>query len=811
MIKKIVEQGFLNRFKIMKYQFVFLISTFLCIMLNAQYQVEFILKEQTAIKHDSIFIVGSFNGWDSLSNTDYLMHSLEYGDKTITLNLAPGTIEYKFHRGSWLTVEKEYYGAEVENRVVTITKDTSFIDSVVAWRDLMHIDKKIALGREKTNAGRVRLLADIARGYAFTTEFYNVDSAFFFAQEAIDLQQKILQSGEYDLSENPDYYIQLIRIKEIVASLLHALGNYPKALEIRLENFEIAEKIQDKFARIYSIINLADDFTSMKDFQSVLNYAKLGESLFSIQNNSDQAYPWMYFRLYLTIAEAYYNLNQLDSALLYANKTNIVLNEYDNPYYTIWNDQLLGDILAAKGDHEAAFSAYKQLIPNASRLYASQVIARAHTGMSRLLQKENQIDSALHYARKALNYYQNNEIEVQSWGENSNSFIAEVSPLIAELYQSKGQLDSAYKYLNLSVKLKDDLYNADKVRQFQTLTFNEAARRQELEQQARQAKEAFQTKVKIYGLITLLIGILALAIILYWNNKRKQKVNATLHQQKQEIESTLEELKTTQAQLIQSEKMASLGELTAGIAHEIQNPLNFVNNFSEVSGELIDELSQEIEEGNASDAKEIITDLKQNLEKINHHGERASSIVKGMLDHSRTTSGEKVLTDINQICDEYLRLAYHGMRAKHKSFKAYFETDFAKNLAKINIIPQDIGRVILNIINNAFQACTERSRSAVADKQINESTNNQSTGLVKVSTEQLDNSIRILISDNGPGIPDHIKDKIFQPFFTTKPTGQGTGLGLSLSYDIVKAHGGKLEVFTKPGQGSEFKIILPIN
>jgi signal transduction histidine kinase len=268
---------------------------------------------------------------------------------------------------------------------------------------------------------------------------------------------------------------------------------------------------------------------------------------------------------------------------------------------------------------------------------------------------------------------------------------------------------------------------------------------------------------------------------------------------KQKAEEALTELQATQKQLIQSEKMASLGELTAGIAHEIQNPLNFVNNFSEVSKELLDEMKQAMDKGDTEDAKEIMNDVIQNLEKINHHGKRADGIVKGMLQHSRNSSGQKELTDINALCDEYLRLAYHGLRAKDKSFNAKFETNFDETVGKLNVIPQDIGRVVLNLINNAFYAVSER-------KKLNEPGYEPT---VSVSSFKDGNTIRIKVSDNGTGIPQKVLDKIFQPFFTTKPTGQGTGLGLSLSYDIVKAHGGELKVETRGGEGTEFIILLP--
>ena len=277
------------------------------------------------------------------------------------------------------------------------------------------------------------------------------------------------------------------------------------------------------------------------------------------------------------------------------------------------------------------------------------------------------------------------------------------------------------------------------------------------------------------------------------------------------LQQSLEELKAAQAQLIQSEKMASLGELTAGIAHEIQNPLNFVNNFSEVSTELVDEMNDEIDKGNLDDAKQIAQDLKQNLEKINHHGKRAGDIVKGMLQHSRRVSSIKEPTDINKLADEYLRLAYQGLRAKDKSFNATLNPDFDETIGKINIIPQDIGRVLLNLYNNAFYAVQQKQKE-VAYKEVApfEKMLSLYEPTVSVSTKKKGDKIEIRVTDNGNGIPEKIVDKIFQPFFTTKPTGQGTGLGLSLSYDIVKAHGGELKVETEEGERSEFIIQLPV-
>ena len=276
--------------------------------------------------------------------------------------------------------------------------------------------------------------------------------------------------------------------------------------------------------------------------------------------------------------------------------------------------------------------------------------------------------------------------------------------------------------------------------------------------------------------------------------KRKaiEETNVALHK-------SLEELKAAQQQLIQSEKMASLGELTAGIAHEIQNPLNFVNNFSEVNTELIEELKEELATGNLQEAILIADDIKENEHKINHHGKRADAIVKGMLQHSRSSSAIKELTDLNALADEYLRLSYHGLRAKDKSFNATINTDFDDTINEINIIPQDIGRVILNLLTNAFYAVNEKKQQ-------------QPEGYgptVSVSTKRVGDKVEVKVADNGNGISQKILDKIYQPFFTTKPTGQGTGLGLSLSYDIIKAHGGDIKVETNQGEGTTFTIQFP--
>ncbi len=323
-----------------------------------------------------------------------------------------------------------------------------------------------------------------------------------------------------------------------------------------------------------------------------------------------------------------------------------------------------------------------------------------------------------------------------------------------------------------------------------------------------QLQQQKQQRTYLLGGVGLLLALLGLIVYGY---AQKQKANTVLQQQKEEIntqrtkaENALTELRITQTQLIQKEKMASLGELTAGIAHEIQNPLNFVNNFSEVSAELVTELEEEQHKPDRDTdlEAELLGDLKQNLQKINHHGGRASAIVKGMLEHSRTGTGEKRPTNLNALADEYLKIAYHGLRAKEKDFNAELVTDFDPTMGQVEMMPQELGRVLLNLYNNAFYAVKEKQKTAPPDYQ----------PAITVRTLALHggNGAEIRVSDNGMGIPESVKAKIFQPFFTTKPTGEGTGLGLSLSYDIItKGHGGSLSVESQEGEGTIFVIQLP--
>ena len=494
-------------------------------------------------------------------------------------------------------------------------------------------------------------------------------------------------------------------------------------------------------------------------------------------------------KMFLNIASAYLALSQPDSALFFLAK-----QTSKSGYGT----RLTGNVYMMKGNLSLALEKYYAALRKGKDVGDLSSVSRTNFALAKYFLQVKQKDSSLHYAYLARNGID----EVGLSNSDYNMGVAYEN--LFRSYELNNKPDSTFKYMRLAMLAKDSL-NKQKIRslsQLQNLSMREQVRLQNLEKE----KALYESKLRTNTLLGSLLTLSIVALFFYFNSRQKQKA-------KQKIEQAYDQLKSTQSQLIQSEKMASLGELTAGIAHEIQNPLNFVNNFSEVSNELIDEMKAEMATGNQQLATEIANDVKQNLEKILHHGKRADAIVKGMLQHSRSSNGIKGPTDINALCDEYLRLSYHGLRAKDKSFNAKFETDFDSSLPKINVVPQDIGRVILNLINNAFYACTERSRSVVALRHTPAPTSSgkgddsyQPT--VWVSTQNLNDKILITVKDNGNGIPKNIVDKIFQPFFTTKPTGQGTGLGLSLSYDIVKAHGGELKVETKEGEGSEFIIHL---
>ena len=557
------------------------------------------------------------------------------------------------------------------------------------------------------------------------------------------------------------------------------ISNYPQALNCYLQALNLFEQDHRNHGIAADLGNIANVYLSMGYFRKSVSYAS--RSLAIDKSSGKQVDPFNY----TTLGKAYAELHIMDSALMFGKMGYNSSVAFGINFYVARAVQGLADIYFKNTDYDTALKYYDTALAYLKPMDYELGMSGTYQSIAEIYKIKGKTDSAIHYSQQALQIaQQGSAIPVE----------ANAATLLASIYDNTDKTKSAY-YLKIALAAKDSLYNNQRNGELENIDYNIDQREKDKEAAALQ----YENDLKFYGALIALALICVITIISLRNNKQKKKANILLLQQKEKIESTLSELKSTQTQLIQSEKMASLGELTAGIAHEIQNPLNFVNNFSEVNKELINELVEEVSKGNTEEVKAIANDIKDNEEKINHHGKRADAIVKGMLQHSRQTSGTKEPTDINALCDEYLRLSYHGLRAKDKSINADFKTKFDESIGKVNIVPQDMGRVILNLITNAFYAVNEKKKTADENYK----------PLVSIETKKISNKIEIRVNDNGNGIPASIKEKIFQPFFTTKPTGQGTGLGLSLSYDIVKAHGGEIKVETEQGKGSEFIMQIP--
>jgi two-component system NtrC family sensor kinase len=610
------------------------------------------------------------------------------------------------------------------------------------------------------------------------------DSSFYFLDHQLVLARKFgLKLWEADALDNSAY-------------ILWRLGNFPEALQRLLLGIKIAEdpasekntwgfakftadKIPPRTTRLVILAELHFDLGTLygeagytnKQFTELSKGEKIGK-----ENRDSSALS----QIYEGLGGYYLSRRQTDSALICLKKSVACAEQSGFKIFEGESLDYMGNACIIKGDFAAAKANFFRSVSVNIGQHSSAGLTHDYLSLAGLFIKQSNSDSGLYYAEKAL---------ALTKITNDLSDAANTYNALSGVFKIKNNIDSAYKYQSMALAAKDRLNNAEKAKQFQNIGFTEQLRVQQLEEE----KIAVQNKVRIYAMLAGLGVVLLIALILYRNNRQKQKANKVL-------ESTLTNLKSTQTQLIQSEKMASLGELTAGIAHEIQNPLNFVNNFSEVNTELIDEMEQEIDKGDLQEIKAIALDIRENEKKINMHGKRADAIVKGMLQHSQSGSGVKEPTNINAVADECMRLAYHGLRAKDKSFNAELVTHLDETLPKINVIQQDMVRVLLNLFNNAFYAVNQKSKTADQDYKPE----------VSVNTSTENGRIIIKVKDNGIGIPDAIKEKIMQPFFTTKPTGEGTGLGLSLTYDmVVKGHGGSVQVESVVGDGSEFIIQLP--
>ncbi len=638
------------------------------------------------------------------------------------------------------------------------------------------IYKRLLLNFNQQDTVRLLTMSQICNLYSNA----NSDSALFYGQKALDLSRQIkYPKGEANALLD-------------LALAIYYMGDYPRSMEMCLKGLQISEKYNFIFLKAAAYDHIGNIYLDMEEYSKCIKYYHQSMEFCKEINNN-----YLYDIGQSNLLLSYLGLNQLDSALYYGH----LAEEYERKYNSDiipWTLHALGEVYLRQGKRQMALKYLKDGLENSYKQNNTKVAAEVNLSLAKLYKQNSPLDSSLYYAKQGL---------ANAMEGNYNNEIIEVGIFLSELYESTDTKEALH-YSRIAIAAEKDMYNLGKNYALKSITdFDQKERDYEIEAET----TAYKNKVKQYALLTGLGAFLLVAFILFRSNRQKQHANRVLSK-------TLADLKSTQSQLIQSEKMASLGELTAGIAHEIQNPLNFVNNFSEVSKELLDEMKTELDSGNTGDAKEIADDVIQNLEKINRHGRRAGDIVKGMLEHSKASTGKKEPTDINKLADEYLRLSYHGLRAKDKSFNAEIKTDFDESIGKINIIPQDIGRVLFNLYNNAFYAVNERLRLLVPPlREVRPDIHYEPT--VSVTTKKSGNSILITVKDNGGGIPEKIKEKIFQPFFTTKPTGQGTGLGLSLSYDIVKAHGGEIKVESNEnearpddpaGRGTEFIIQLPI-
>ncbi|MEO7264388.1 MAG: ATP-binding protein [Ferruginibacter sp.] len=642
----------------------------------------------------------------------------------------------------------------------------AFTQSREEITDLQH---RLAIAKDDTS----RINAQIGMCYMY--RLGNSDSSLLYGQRALKLSEQI----NYPKGE--------ILALSVMGLTMQQLGNLPKALELAFKALGIAKTYNLEDLTGVALNDIGETYIILKDYPKALHYLHIQKSN-SEAYGSEEGLAYSKYDLGVVFKE----MNQLDSALFYEQQAIghfKIINREEPLVYAA-----LGDIEMKSGKNIEALKFYKQSLQSSLTNNERRASASAYNKIAIFFNLVNQRDSAIYYATKGLE---------ESTIISKKKTIQEAAALLSVLYESTDAKESL-RYLKIADTYKDSLFGTGNLQAVQTLVAHEEQRQKEI----KATKIEYQNQLKQYALMAGLAMLLLIAFFLYRNNRKEKNAKNVLQQKNKVIEQTLINLKSTQTQLIQSEKMASLGELTAGIAHEIQNPLNFVNNFSEVNTELIDELSQEVDKGNLDEVKALAKDIKENEQKINHHGKRADAIVKGMLQHSRSSNGVKDPTDINALCDEYLRLSYHGLRAKDNTLNATMKTDFDPSIGNINIIPQDIGRVVLNLLTNAFYAVDEKKKACQAEPveagKVYEPT-------VSISTKKINGKVEITVKDNGNGISEAVKEKIFQPFFTTKPTGLGTGLGLSLSYDIItKGHAGELKVETKEGEGSNFIIILPV-
>lgn len=575
-------------------------------------------------------------------------------------------------------------------------------------------------------------------------------------------------------------------------------GDFHSTLVYYLKALPLAERLRDAelVCRLYN--NVADQYRGLKNYPQAIVYLRKAQLLFPKVVAKAPEIPAY---VYINFCESFLGLKNSDSALRYIKLADAELQKnQSNPAYTntLFDYGLVYDQLGQTALSEEYFRKSIALADSLDDLYNYTDATRHY---SNFLFDHRRYADVRRYALQSLE-------AAQKTGNNLG--IINAAALLYNAFLALQQRDSAFYYLVLKDNYRDTVFNEEQLSHIQGMTFNEQLREQENEAE----RIRYQNRMKIYSLIAATLVLFIVGLLLWRNIRYKQKAFRLLELQKQKtdlqklrVEKAYAELKATQTQLIHREKMASLGELTAGIAHEIQNPLNFINNFSDIGSEMTEEIESCIEKGNAEKARQLLKDLQQNLEKISHHGKRADVIIKNMLQHSRSTKVEVQAVEINPFLEEYLRLSYHGMRAKDKTFNATLQTRFDASIQKLVINPQDMGRVLLNLFTNAFHSVHEKQKSVRGNYEPTITVSTKTVSSNQAGSEEL---FELRVRDNGNGIAPDILDKIYQPFFTTKPSGQGTGLGLSLSYDIItKGHKGDLRVETKEGEYAEFIIQLP--
>jgi two-component system NtrC family sensor kinase len=690
------------------------------------------------------------------------------------ITLPVGKLDSMANEALSISRKLHYYEGEAES-LIALARATFRKNDQRQARSLL--DQSIALAQKLDDK------THLANAYSTMSSFNNLTGE---SKQALEYAFKAEAAAQKTSNK------ALISRRQTGVSALYAnsIGDYTKAMEWALKAEKNAEEANDLNALAASWSSIATIFTNIGDQSNAILYYKK-----ALNANKKLGNQTLEFNLLNRIGEMYRLSGRYPEAIKAYEEG---LSKTQIPYNTELTQSNIADVYVRLNNLPMAFKYAFISLASAKKINDAEGEEWIDGILARAYLKANKADTAIYYAN---NGYQ------KAIHTGTIEFKRDNSEALADAYNLKKDYGNAYKYYRLFINYRDSMSNAEVSNHTNLLQYNYSLAKKQTQITALNQEKKMQYYF-LAGSAGILILIGATGIVLYRSNRQKQKANVLLSKQKREIEEqrdqtnkALADLQLTQKQLIQSEKMASLGELTAGIAHEIQNPLNFINNFAEVNKEMIEELEDELKNGNTDEALAIANNIKENEEKINHHGKRADGIVKGMLQHSRASSNVKEPTDINKLADEFLRLAYHGLRAKDKSFNTEMTTHFDPKVPNINVVPQDIGRVLLNLFTNAFYATQQRQKIAGPNYK----------PIIEVSTAVNSKFIHIRVKDNGVGIPDNIRDKILQPFFTTKPTGEGTGLGLSLSYDtIVKGHNGKINIESNEGEGSEFIIDLPL-